>query len=105
MPNEDSPRLAAIERAIATGTKLTRQLLSFTRRQALVRQHIDLKKRLPEIVELLAAVLGNDVQLDARAEGGLVINTDAAELELALINLAVNAKDAMPHGGSLRLRS
>jgi len=103
--SRDSPQLSAIERAIASGSKLTRQLLSFTRRQALVRQDVNLKRRFPEIVELLATVLGKGVQLDASADEGLVINTDPVELELALINLAVNAKDAMPRGGSLRLRA
>ncbi|HTN49864.1 MAG TPA: ATP-binding protein [Burkholderiaceae bacterium] len=98
-----SPHLAAIERSVAGGTKLTRQLLSFSRRQPLMAERIDLKDRLPMIVDLLRPVLGKDIQLDARVEQPVVIRVDPAELELALINLAVNAKDAMPRGGLLRL--
>jgi signal transduction histidine kinase/ActR/RegA family two-component response regulator len=99
----DSPQLTAIDRAVSAGTKLTRQLLSFSRRQALMPERIDLKQRLPAFVELLSPLLGKNIQLDARADEGLAIDVDPAELELALINLAVNAKDAMPNGGTLTL--
>ena len=99
----DSPQLSAIERAVLTGTKLTRQLLSFSRLQALVPERIDLKERMPLLVELLTPVLGKEIALDASADDGLVIKVDPAELELALINLGVNAKDAMPAGGRLSL--
>jgi signal transduction histidine kinase/ActR/RegA family two-component response regulator len=99
----NSAQLSAIERAISTGTKLTRQLLSFSRRQALVPERVDLKRRLPALIDLLTPVLGSRIVLNARAEDGAVINVDPAELELALINLAVNAKDSMPEGGQLTL--
>ena len=99
----DSTQLAAIDRAVAAGTKLTRQLLSFTRRQALMPERIDLKQRLSAFVDLLAPLLGKTIRLDAHAEDDLAIEVDPAELELALINLGVNAKDAMPNGGTLKL--
>ena len=98
----DSAQLAAIERAIAAGTKLTRQLLSFSRRQALLPEPVDLRERLPSLLELLTPVLGKSIKLDARVDSDLpLIQVDPAEFELALINLAVNAKDAMPRGGRL----
>jgi signal transduction histidine kinase/ActR/RegA family two-component response regulator len=98
----DSAQLAAIERAIAAGTKLTRQLLSFSKRQALLPERVDLRERLPSLLELLTPVLGKSIELDARVDSDLPpIKVDPAEFELALINLAVNAKDAMPQGGRL----
>ena len=97
----DSAQLAAIERAIAAGTKLTRQLLSFSRRQALLPELIDLRERLPSLLELLTPVLGKSIELEARVDSVPLIKVDPAEFELALINIAMNAKDAMSHGGRL----
>ncbi len=100
----ESKQLAAIDRAVSGGTKLTRQLLSFTRRQALVFERIDLRQRLPALVDLLAPVLGKTVELRVHVDPDVApIQCDPAELELALINLAVNAKDAMPSGGTLEI--
>ena len=97
-----APQFAAIERAVIGGTKLTRQLLSFSRRQALVPECIDLAARLPMLLDLIKPVLGSNIALNVSIEDGLPpIKVDPAELELALINLAVNAKDAMPAGGPL----
>jgi signal transduction histidine kinase/ActR/RegA family two-component response regulator len=98
----DSAQLDAIERAVTTGSKLTRQLLSFSRRQALVPERVELGERLPALVDLLAPVLGKGIRISTRIEGDLpAIEVDPAELELALINLALNANDAMPGGGQL----
>jgi signal transduction histidine kinase/CheY-like chemotaxis protein len=100
----DSAQLVAIERAVAAGTKLTRQLLSFTRRQALVPERVDLRRRLPALLELIGPVLGKSIELHSRVDDDIAsIEVDPAELELALINLAVNAKDAMPSGGTLEV--
>ena len=96
--------LGGIERAVNTGSKLTRQLLAFARRQAVRPEPIDLQVRLPEIAGLLKASLGGRIQLDCEvAPGTHPILVDPAEFELALINLAVNARDAMPEGGTLRV--
>ena len=99
-----SPQLAAMDRAVAAGVKLTRQLLSFSRRQALVFERIDLGREMPALIELIAPVLGKSIELKSRVDEDLpAIEVDRAELELALINLTVNAKDAMPGGGSLEI--
>jgi signal transduction histidine kinase/ActR/RegA family two-component response regulator len=101
-----SPELAGVERAVATGAKLTRQLLAFARRQAVRPEPVDLQARLPDIAGLLKASLGSRVALSCEVEPGTcAVQVDPAEFELALINLAVNARDAMPEGGHLRIRA
>src|SRR5438876_1703901 len=95
-------QMAAIDRAVASGTKVTRQLLAFSRRQALLPERIDLQERLPVLLELLRPLLGHSIELaNSVVADTCAIEVDPAELELAIINLAVNAKDAMPEGGRL----
>lgn len=99
-----SSQVAAIDRAVVAGTTLTRQLLSFSRRQVLRVERVDLAQRLPLMVDLLKPTLGSAVRIEVSVEAGLpAIEVDAAELELALLNLALNARDAMPKGGWLRI--
>ena len=101
-----SPQLAAIERAVGSGVKLTRQLLAFARKQALLPEHTVLQERLPSLMELLRPVLGSSIELSCEvAADTAAIEVDAAELELALINLAVNAKDAMRGRGRLLINA
>ena len=100
----DSKQLAAIGRAVSSGERLTRQLLAFARRQPLQPEVISIQERLPALLALIAPTLGprieSSVDVDEKTKAVLV---DPAELELAVINLAVNAKDAMPEGGQLTL--
>ena len=103
-PLEDSKQLAAIDRAIAAGVKLTRQLLSFSRRQPLRPQAVRLQERLVDVASLIKPTLGSNVALKLDLDPATpIVQVDPAELELALINLAINAKDAMPDGGRLTL--
>jgi CheY-like chemotaxis protein len=91
----------SIGRAVGSATKLTRQLLAFSRRQALVPEVVSLAERLPAMEDLLHPVLGGRVHLTLSVQPGTApILVDSAEFELALINLAINARDAMPAGGS-----
>jgi signal transduction histidine kinase/ActR/RegA family two-component response regulator len=100
----DSSQLAAIDRAVVAGSTLTRQLLSFSRRRVLMAERVDLAQRLPLMIDLLKPTLGSGVRMEMAVDGGLPpIEVDAAELELALLNLALNARDAMPEGGCLRI--
>jgi len=98
--------LASIKRAVEAGARLTRQLLAFSRRQAWRAEVIDLRHWLPSVIELLRHTLTRDIRLQLDIVSDVrSVEIDAAELELALINLAINARDAMPHGGELHIRA
>lgn len=98
-------QIAAILRAVGAGTRLTRQLLAFSRRQALRPEVIRLQERLPALLELIRHSMTSQIELSGQVDPQTAaVEVDPAELELALINLAVNAKDAMPDGGSVTLR-
>jgi signal transduction histidine kinase/CheY-like chemotaxis protein len=103
-PAADDKQLQSIERAVETATKLTRQLLAFSHRQPLLPQCLNLHDWLGTAKDMLDPVLGRRVQLSAQIEEGTcAIYVDSAELELALLNLAINARDAMPSGGQLSI--
>ncbi|AMA60284.1 hypothetical protein BCCGELA001_31455 [Bradyrhizobium sp. CCGE-LA001] len=94
--------LQAIEEAVNRGSTLTRQLLSFSRRQPQDAVVVDLKFRLPQIQEMLQASLRGDIVVRTEIAPDLGrVKIDVNELELALLNLAVNARDAMSAGGQL----
>ena len=100
----DSRELGAIRRAVDAGSKLTRQLLAFARRQPLQPAPIDVQEAVSEFSELVRTVVGRAVTVTATSAVDVPpIVADRAELELALLNLAVNARDAMPDGGRLAM--
>ena len=95
----------AIEAASQRGAALTQQLLSFARRQSVNPQPLDLNERIHSIREVLDTGLGSAVELHIDVAGGIwPITVDAAEFETALVNLVINARDAMPQGGSVTLQ-
>ncbi len=84
--------------------KLTQQLLVFARSQRLSLQAVDLNALIRNMADLLARTIGNDVSVDiAVGEEPLWATTDPNQFELAVLNLAINARDAMPAGGALRI--
>src|SRR5205807_4495580 len=86
------------------GESLTRQLLAFSRRQMLTPAVIDLAERLPELKDMLSRSLRDDITIEVVVpDQPCAVKVDPSELELALLNLAVNARDAMPKGGSLTI--
>ncbi|MFM0740810.1 response regulator [Paraburkholderia xenovorans] len=98
--------LSAIERALKSGQSLTRQLLGVARKQPLRNETLALDRWLPSCRELLRASLGAKISLVMDIGVDIwPMRVDVAELELALINLAVNARDAMPAGGRFTVRA
>jgi two-component system NtrC family sensor kinase len=99
---EPAKFLDAIERAARRGERLTRQLLTFSRQRRTRPAVIDLKDRLPRVVDMLARSIRGDIRIRLHMAADLWrVDLDGDELELALLNLAVNAQDAMPKGGTL----
>jgi PAS domain S-box-containing protein len=102
----DDPRvlraLAAIDAATKRGAALTRQLLTFARRQSVNPQAIDVAERIDAIREVLDTGVGRSVRLAYDFGPGLwPVTVDVSEFETALVNLAINARDAMPSGGTV----
>ena len=96
--------LDAIDIAVKRGTALTRQLLSFSRRQTHEAMIVDLKTHLPTLKEMLESSLRSNISVETSIADDLwLTKVDLSEFELALLNLAVNARDAMPEGGRLSI--
>ena len=97
---------SAIIRAAEQGVRLTRQLLAFSRRQTLRPEAVDLRRRTHEIAEMLSRSLREDIEVAVEIPENLwPVTVDPAEFELALLNLGVNARDAMPNGGRFRVEA
>ena len=96
--------LDMIMNATSRGESLTRQLLAFSRRQMLTPAVIDLTQRLPGLRDMLSRSLRDDIAIEVVVpDESCAVKADPSELELAMLNLAVNARDAMPNGGTLRI--
>ncbi|HET9599037.1 MAG TPA: ATP-binding protein [Anaeromyxobacteraceae bacterium] len=108
LPEGDPVRqdVEEIRKAGARAAELTRQLLAFGRRQVLKPQVLDLAAAIAGVERMLRRLIGEDVQLVTERPGFEVrVRVDPGQLEQVLVNLAVNARDAMPGGGTLRLRT
>jgi PAS domain S-box-containing protein len=105
----DLPARLEFEEIRAAGLRaqaLTRQLLAFSRRQVLQPQVVDLNARVRDLQQLLARLLGEDVEVRSRLAPGLQrVVIDPSQLEQVILNLAVNARDAMPKGGTLSVET
>lgn len=104
---EDQKLKSLIENAIQgaqRGVTLTQRMLAFARRQELSLSNIDLQKLITGILELLRRSLGATVNIEVEFEKNLkYVKADANQVELAILNLAMNARDAMPNGGKIRI--
>ena len=100
LPAEMERRVTAIRDATMRGSQLTRQLLAFGRRQLLEPRPVDLNGLLGEMARLLGRTLRSNIEVAFRPEPGLwPVFVDPAQIEHAILNLAINARDAMPEGG------
>ncbi|MDX6503620.1 MAG: hypothetical protein QOE29_745, partial [Gaiellaceae bacterium] len=98
--------LSQVQEACERARTLTRQLLGFSRRQMLQPEAVDMNEVIVDTVRLLARLIGEDIELVTELDpGSKTVRADRGQLEQVLMNLALNARDAMPRGGRLRLRT
>lgn len=108
LPPDDprAARLQEIRRAGERAAALTRQLLAFSRQQVMQPRVLDLNEVVGTMENLLRRLIGADVQLRARLATDLwPVRADATQLEQVLMNLVVNARDAMPEGGTVTIET
>jgi signal transduction histidine kinase/CheY-like chemotaxis protein len=98
--------LDAATNATERAAILTQRLLAFARQQPLAPQPIDANKMIANMSDLLHSTLGEQVRIETVASAGLwTINADIQQLENAILNVAINARDAMPEGGKLTIET
>jgi PAS domain S-box-containing protein len=98
--------ISNIRKAAERGALLTRQLLSFGRQQVVQPRVLDLNERLKEISKLLRPLMGDDVEVRIAPKSTCAfVEMDPGQLDQIVLNLAVNARDAMPRGGKLILET
>jgi signal transduction histidine kinase len=106
---QESPLRRMVEqslRAAERGAKLTSQLLAFSRKQRLAPVAVDVDRLLTNHVDLLERTLGKKIRIEtALGSSGAPAMADPTQLELAILNLAINARDAMPAGGTWRIET
>ena len=103
---KDKQAIEAIRAATGRGERLTRQLLAFSRRQQLMPVVVDLRSRIDAVRDMLAPSLRGNISFVSDIEDKIwPVEVDLGELELALVNIAVNARDAMPGGGAITLQA
>jgi two-component system, NtrC family, sensor kinase len=98
--------LREVDDAAERAASLTRQLLTFSRKQVMQPEYLDLNEVIAQVGKLLGRVLGEDIALEIEATANVPhVRADRAMVEQVVMNLAVNARDAMPKGGRLVVRS
>jgi two-component system, cell cycle sensor histidine kinase and response regulator CckA len=96
----------AIQQASDRATTLTRQLLAFSRKQLLQLKVVDVNAIVEDMERLLRPLIGEDIELTTHLAPSIgCTRADAGQLEQVIMNLVVNAKDAMPHGGKISIKT
>jgi two-component system cell cycle sensor histidine kinase/response regulator CckA len=104
--DQNARKIEQIDRAADRAASLTRQLLAFSRMQVLQPRAMNLNDIIGEMGKLIPRLIGEDIELVVRAAADLgTIRADASQMEQIILNLAVNARDAMPHGGRLLIET
>jgi two-component system, cell cycle sensor histidine kinase and response regulator CckA len=106
--DHDSERneLEQIKKAAEQATSLTRQLLAFSRKQVLQPRILNLNTIVAHVETMLRRLIGEDIELVTILKEGLgQVKADPGQMEQVIMNLAVNARDAMPHGGKLTIET
>jgi two-component system, cell cycle sensor histidine kinase and response regulator CckA len=99
-------KVEQIDKSADRASALTRQLLAFSRRQVLQPQVMNVNSTIEEMGKLLPRLIGEDIELIIRTDKHLgSVRADASQMEQVLMNLAVNARDAMPNGGKLLIET
>lgn len=94
--------LNEIHRAATQAATLTRQLLAFSRKQVLKKTTFDLNEQLRQMTRMLGRIIGEDIGLHMTiCPGTLTLHADAGQVEQIIMNLCINARDAMSHGGAI----
>ena len=106
---EDNPvleHISEIEKAAIRSKDITAQLLAFSRKQIIAPKNINLNKMITHTQKALIRLIGEDIDLKFHPEDGIwIIKFDPSQIEQILMNLAVNARDAMPAGGKLTIET
>lgn len=93
--------LLEVMQGVERATALTRQLLAFSRKQVLLPIDVDLAKAVRETERLVRRLIRADIVLNVSANASCQVKVDPGQLEQVIVNLVVNARDAMPHGGRI----
>lgn len=106
LPAEGTLRSDAeeIRKAADRGSALTRQLLTLSRKQVVSPEHLDLGMVIVGLEKMLRRVVGEDLVFEVQAPEDLPVHADRGQIEQILMNLVVNARDAMPGGGTVSIR-
>lgn len=103
--DDNRPKIEEIKRAAQRASSLTRQLLAFSRKQVLQPKLFNLNDLVADMTKMLQRLIGENIQMNTCFAQETPINADPGQIEQVLMNLVVNARDAMPNGGRVSIET